>query len=154
MKRLFFFPGIMVFLILVGGCSGNQDTVVYQPFKDQTWLRFEPVRFDIPVTADEKNYDVIFFARHTGRFEYDDLDFNMVMTTPSGEERIREYKATIRSGTGSFTGNCAGDSCEVTVSLKKDLTVTKGNLHIELENLIPRLETKGLLGVGIRLHPR
>lgn len=76
----------------------------------------------------------------------------MIMNTPSGEERIKEYSFRIRRD-GSFTGKCTGDSCEAVISLKKEMFFSSGGiLRIEIENLVPRLETKNLLGVGIRLR--
>ena len=109
--------------------------------------------FEIPVEVQRKSYDVSLFIRHTKQYEFDDLNFNMLMTTPSGEERIKEYKMHIKKKDGGFFGQCNNDSCEVTISLKKQLTLTKGILSIEIENLVPRLEVKGLLSIGIRLRP-
>ena len=149
--KSFFLWSMLIFVVY--GCSDNNDVVVYQKFKDQTWQRFNILHFEIPVRASENNYNVSLFIRHTTEFEFDALDFNMIMTTPSGEERIKEYHMDIRNKTGGFFGQCTNDSCEVTVALKKDIKLTKGILNLELENLIPRLQTKGLLGLGIRLHP-
>jgi len=152
MQKKSFSLGLLILLVFCG-CSDNKDIVIYYKFKDHTWSRFDPVRFEIPVNASEKNYDVFLFIHHTGDYEFDKLDFNMIMTTPSGEERIKEYHMDIRKKYGGFIGQCSNDSCEVSVALKKELRLTKGILKLEIENLVPRLQIKGLLGIGIRLHP-
>ena len=77
----------------------------------------------------------------------------MIMITPSGEERIKEYSMDIRRKDGGFVGQFISDSCEVSIALKKELKLTKGILNLEIENLVPRPEVRGLLGIGIRLHP-
>jgi gliding motility-associated lipoprotein GldH len=141
-------------LLIVYGCSDKKDLVVYKTFTDQTWLRFDILHFGIPVNLPENNYDVFLFVNHTKEFEFANLDFNMIMTTPSGEERIKEYQLDIRRKDGQFISQCNNDSCEISIALKKDLKLTKGILNLELENLVPRLQIKGLLGLGIRLHPR
>lgn len=138
---------------MVYGCSDNKNVEVYHPFKDQTWSRFNILHFEVPVHASENNYNVSLFIRHTREFEFDAMDFNMIMTTPSGEERIKEYHMDIRKETGGFIGQFTNDSCEVTIALKKNIKLTRGILNLEIENLIPRLQTKGLLGLGIRLQP-
>jgi gliding motility-associated lipoprotein GldH len=140
-------------LFVVFGCSDNKEVMVYHKFKDQTWSRFDLLHFDIPVNAPEKNHDVSLFIHHTADYEFDNLDFNMIMTTPSGEERIKEYHIDIRRKDGGFIGQCTKDSCEVSVVLKKGLKLTKGILILEIENLVPRMQIKGLLGLGIRLQP-
>jgi gliding motility-associated lipoprotein GldH len=152
MQQKSFLFGILLLFFLCG-CSKNNDIVAYYKFKDHTWSRFDPVRFDLTVNAPERNYDVLLFIHHTVEYEFDNMDFNMIMTTPSGEERIKEYHMDIRRKDGGFIGKLNNDSCEISIALKKDLKLTKGILTLELENLVPRLQTKGLLGIGIRLRP-
>lgn len=152
MQKKSFFFGMMLLLFLCE-CSKNDDIEVYYKFQDNTWSRFDPVRFELTVNASERNYDVLFFIHHTVEYEFDNLDFNMIMTTPSGEERIKEYHMDIKRKDGGFIGKLNNDSCEISIALKKDLKLTKGILTLELENLVPRLQTKGLLGIGIRLRP-
>jgi gliding motility-associated lipoprotein GldH len=144
---------LILILLVVCGCSDSNDLLVYYKFKDHTWSRFDPVRFEITLSASEKKYDVLFYVHHTKEFEFDNLDFNMIMNTPSGEERIKEYHIDIRRKDGGFTGKCSNDSCEVFIALKKDMKLTKGILTLEIENLVPRLQVNGLLGIGIKLHP-
>ena len=141
-------------LFIFAGCKKNNEIISYHKFKDQTWNRFEKIRFDIHVMDIGKPYDVYFFASHTRAFEFDNLNFNMIMTTPAGEERIKEYTFLIKNGTGWFTGNCNQDSCIASVALKKGLLMEKkGMLRIEIETLVPRLEINALSGIGIRLIP-
>jgi len=140
-------------IIFFSSCSGNEELITYYKFKDQTWPRFNILHLEIPVKLQRKSYDVTLFIRHTKEYEFDALDFNMLMTTPSGEERIKEYHMNIKKKDGGFIGPCNKDSCEVTINLKKQLMLTKGVLKIEIENLVPRLELNGLLSIGIRLRP-
>jgi gliding motility-associated lipoprotein GldH len=153
MNRKFFVFGL-VLLALLFGCKKNNEIVSYHKFKDHTWNRFEKVKFDIPILDIEKRYDIYFFTNHTKEYEFDNLDFNMIMTTPSGEERIKEYTFLVKDKTGGFMGNCNQDSCSVSIVLKKSLRMEKkGMLSIEIEALVPRLQITALLGVGIRLVP-
>ena len=144
-----------VSLLIGGGCSQEDASDVFYPFKNHSWSRFNILSFEIPVKQTDRPYQVIFYIRHNKDFPFDFLDFNMVMNTPSGEERINEYHLETKDKKGSFLGKCKGEVCEISMELKKELYIsTEGNLIIELENLNPRLETPGLLGVGIRLVER
>ncbi|HZX63369.1 MAG TPA: hypothetical protein VFE66_09160 [Bacteroidales bacterium] len=153
MNRKAFIYGLLILLIL-SGCKKNNEIIRYHKFNDRTWNRFEKIRFDIPVLDVDKRYDVFFFANHTKDYEFDNLEFNMIMTTPSGEERIKEYKFLLKNKTGGFTGTCNQDSCTASIALKKGIRLEKkGMLRIEIETLVPRLQINALLGVGIRLVP-
>ncbi len=143
---------LLLGLILLSGCRQDDPDGIYYPFKNHVWQRFNILKFELPVKQSEKPYTLVFFARHNQDYLYKSLDFSMVMNTPSGEERIRELQLMIRDADDNFLGNCDMEICEATVVLNKELYINKdGVLLVELENLIPRMETPGLLGVGIRI---
>ena len=147
------FKTLIFFFLIFTSCSENGELTSSHQFKDQTWHRFNILHFEIPVDSPGKNYDVSLLLRHTKAYEFDGLDFNMIMTTPSGEERIKEYHMNIKSRDGGFLGNCEKDSCEVIIDLKKQLWLTKGILTLDIENLVPRLKVGGLLSMDVRLRP-
>lgn len=143
---------IPIVLLLVG-CGSNRQEEVYYPFNEHTWQRFNILKFELPVTPSEQSYRVVFFARYDQDFPYPSLDFNMVMNTPSGEERIREFHLKVKGADDQFLGISDQGIYEGSVILNKELFFHKeGMLLIELENIIPRMETPGLYGVGIRLQ--
>jgi gliding motility-associated lipoprotein GldH len=148
---------LIVLLLLSGilmSCAHENPNQVYYPLKNNTWHRFNILKFELPVRKDMGNMDVYFIVEVTDIYENDNLDFNMVMNTPSGEERINVFQVKIKSPTGSFLGLCRGDSCGYQIPLKKNLSLPgPGVLSIEVENLNPRIETKGISGVGILLVP-
>ncbi|MBN1198449.1 MAG: hypothetical protein JXA23_03785 [Bacteroidales bacterium] len=140
-------------MILFFGCRQDVPDGVYHPFKDHRWQRFTILKFELPVKNSEKSYNIVFFARYDQDFPYTSLDFNMVMNTPTGEERIREFQLMVKDSDDHFLGTPDQGIYEGSIILSKDLYLNKeGMLRIEVENLIPRMETPGLLGVGIRLQ--
>jgi gliding motility-associated lipoprotein GldH len=150
---------ITIVLILVSamiaflgsGCRKGESSELYHRFPDQSWARFNILSFEIPVKK-IGSYNIYLFAWVAPGFEYETLDFNMIMNTPDGEERIHEYQMEVKSKSGSFYIECNNDSCQGTILLKKEINLAKaGVLKIEIENLTPRLTTGGVLGVGIRM---
>jgi gliding motility-associated lipoprotein GldH len=138
---------------LISGCGNRESRELYHSFRDQAWARFNILSFEIPVNQ-ARSYNLYLFARFTPEFQYETLDFNMILNTPAGEERIHEYQMEVKSKSGSFSIECYKDSCQGTILLKREINIAKpGILKIEIENLTPRLSTEGVLGVGIRLVP-
>jgi hypothetical protein len=135
------------------GCGKVKSKELYHRFPDKSWSRFNLLSFEIPV--DEANmYNVYLFATFTPDYIQETLDFNMVMNTSSGEERINEYQLEVKTTAGKFCFPCNSDTCTGTILLKKDLNLSRpGILKIEIENLTPRLATLGVMGVGVRLVP-
>jgi len=146
---------LFAFLLMTGlitACTRPAPVEQYISFPDSTWYRFNKMNFELPVRPSETSADIILFARVTRDFPYGTLEFNMIMDNPSGEERIREGHLDVRGADGNFKGRFEGDSCYLETVLVRNFMVTeKGLIRIELENLVPRLKTPGLLGVGIRI---
>jgi gliding motility-associated lipoprotein GldH len=151
MKRALF--QISLLMAFLAGCAPDKGYQAYHMFPDKTWHRFNILQFEIPVNKSDRPVNVVFFARHDREYPYDSLAFNMIMKMPSGEERTRECRIKIKDRSGKFIGTFTGDSCEMTFILKKELNIPEnGMLMVELENLVPRMRTPGLYGVGIRLE--
>jgi hypothetical protein len=145
----------LFFLLLLAAvsCSGPEPVDIYKPFARKTWPRFENLRFEVPLSGADKSCDVLFYIRVSRDFPNDALPFNMVMNTPSGEERINEYTLKVKSAGGAFLAPFSQELCEVEILLKHDLSCSAaGTLTIEIENLTPRLETPGIAGAGVRLR--
>jgi len=150
MKKHFRF--IIGILVLICGCQRNPIHDEFHPFQSQTWQRFQIIRFQIPVEKSSTSRDLQIYVRFTRDFPYRSLPFHMILRLPSGEERIREYDLPVTFHPGKADENCPQGICEAAFFLKKNLRFTKnGNLEIDLENLIPKIETPGLEGVGIRI---
>ena len=148
---------LIIFLPLIfflgSGCGKKDSRELFHRFPDKTWARFNLLSFEIPIEKGNA-YDIYLFARFANDYPYETLDFNMIMNTPAGEERIKEYRMDVKSKSGNFCIECSKDSCLGTILLKKEINIAKpGIMKIEIENLTPRILTEGVLGVGIRWMP-
>lgn len=146
----------ILYLTLLAGlftaCSEDKGNQVYHPLPDRTWYRFNILRFELPVEMSNQPVNLEFYTYHDRNYAFDTLSFNMVLTAPDGAERIRECRIRMKDENGAYTGTFVGDSCEKTLILTRDMVIsTDGLLVVELENLIPRVRTEGLRGIGIRL---
>jgi gliding motility-associated lipoprotein GldH len=144
---------LFTIVFLAAGCGKKESAELYHRFPDKSWARFNLLSFEIPVKK-VTSYNIYLFARFEPGFQYETLDFNMIMNTPAGEERINEYRMDVKTKSGDFCIECDKDSCMGTIMLKKEIYLSKpGVLKIEIENLTPRITTECVLGVGIRLVP-
>lgn len=146
--------GILVMLAVTPGCKTSTPNELYHFFQDNKWNRFNKLSFELTVEDASGPVDVIFFGNFTNDFAYETLDFNMILKTPSGEERINEYQLKIKNSDGSFSGKQIQSGYYYELALKRGLSPGKtGKMVIEIENLVPRLVTSGIEGVGVRLVP-
>lgn len=139
-------------LLFFAGCSANQPVELYHHFPDGLWERRNILSFEIPVEKDNRVVDVILIGILTPAFEWEKLNVNMTMKTPSGEERINEYSLKVKSPDGAFLGDMNDGNYHYTLPLKKRLNLSeKGVLVVQIENLVPRLHADGVSGIGIKV---
>ena len=149
------YPYLVFILFSLLACSRDKPEEQRIYFPSGSWQRYNILKFQLPVVESDKSHDIIFELRCTKSFVYDQLPLNMVLNTPSGEERIKEYQLQIRDKNGTIAGTLNGDTCTTRIFLKKNLYCSKkGALKVEIENLNPRMETEGVFSAGIILVRR
>lgn len=139
---------------MIPGCKNDNTRELYHFFQNNSWNRYNKLSFELPVGDPGEPADVIFFGNFTPEYSYNTLDFNMILKTPSGEERINEYQMKVKNTDGTFLGKPTKSGYYIEMTLKSQLNPGKtGKMILEIENLIPRLVTTGIEGVGVRLIP-
>jgi hypothetical protein len=76
------------------------------------------------------------------------------MNLPSGEERIREYKLEVKDKEGGLLGEKKAGYYERFISIRKAMKLNEtGLLKFEIENLMSKYYTPGIVEFGIVLEP-
>jgi len=143
---------ILFLLFLFSSCQKGLVYKEYHTFDNYTWGRFDKIRFEIPIEEDGLTADIIFTIRHITQYPYDNLPVNMILTTPSGEERIMEKDIPLKDKEGEFLGSVAGDLWDLEeVIWPKFYFTEKGKYTLEFENLIPKMGIPGLMDIGVKV---
>lgn len=138
---------LIAIVVSITSCSSGPVYHSEKDFQMQTWNRFEKVIFDFPVNGDQ-SYDIELNLSHNAEFAYDQMPVYVILTTPSGEERMREV--TFKLKEGSFIGEVSGENWKVKTSLWKGVKIAKpGTCSVSVENMNPKYETLGINNIGI-----
>jgi hypothetical protein len=117
--------------------------------KNTTWDRFDIKQVEIPVMEAGASYDIAVVVHCTEQFQYDDLPFYAILTTPSGEERMREITVPVK-GNGKLLVDPQTLKAESRLFLWKKITFAdKGKCKLTIENMIPKIQTEGIDEIGI-----
>ena len=147
-KQILSFFFLLTFVSLIS-CKQGPVYEQYLKMKDSIWDRFSMKIFEIPIVEAGKNYDISLTVRNTAKFQYDKLPVYVILTTPSGEERMREISLPIREN-GKMLGEPKANSFEVKTVLWKEINLAdKGKCKISIENIIPKIQTEGIDEIGV-----
>ncbi len=146
---------IAIFIFaLLQGCDNDESVSQIYSFSNSTWQRFNYLNFDFPIEEDGHNYDIFVLLRYTDDFPSQALLINLVMTLPGGEERIREYKLEIKDDDKQLLGTKKAGYHERLISVRKAIRISEaGSLKFEIENLMTKYYTPGIVEFGIVLEP-
>ncbi len=131
-------------------CQGSTVFREFQKFENYTWGRFDKIIFNIPIEDEGIIADITLSIRYLEQYPYVDLPMNIILSTPSGEERIIEKTIMIKDTDGNFKGTVAGSYWDLEELLWDNFIFTKpGNYVIEIENLNPRPGIPALVDIGL-----
>ncbi len=143
----------LVFSLMFISCQRNDVYREFHKFENYTWERFDKVKYDVTIEEEGLSADIILSVRYLEQFPYEMLPINIVLTTPSGEERIIEKEIRIRDENNAFRGSVAGSYWDVDETLWKGFNFNKkGTYTIELENIHPRPGVPALVDLGLTVR--
>jgi gliding motility-associated lipoprotein GldH len=148
-KRIISPALFLILAIAFTSCDKGPVSETYLTIKNSTWDRFDIKQFDIPVAEPAQTYDITLVVRCSDKFQYDKLPVYAIITTPSGEERMREVNVLVREN-GKMITQPEDTKSEARLVLWKGINMAeKGNCKITLENMIPKIQTDGIEEIGI-----
>jgi gliding motility-associated lipoprotein GldH len=152
MKKYLIITILMIFVLVA--CREDRSVSQIYNFTGNTWQRFNYLNFEFPIDEANQTYDVMAMLRVTEDFPSQALIFNLVMTLPSGEERIREYKIEVRDDDESMLGEKKTGYYERLMPIRKQMRLHEtGILKFEIESLMTKYYTPGVVEFGIVLEP-
>ncbi len=143
-----------LFFLVLMGCHQDKSVSKIIGFENNTWQRFNFLNFEFQIEDISKSYDFLVLLRYDEKFTSEALIINFVMTLPSGEERIKEYKLNIRDKTGELLGEKKTGYYERFITIRREMKLdTPGLLEIEIECLMHKYYTPGIVEFGIVVEP-
>ena len=153
MKKTFLL--LAVIGLLAGACNNNKPVSQTHKFKNGVWERFDFLNFELPVENNKAPYDISVDLSFTSEFPAESLYVNVVMTTPSGEERIKDYNLTVKDRNGNFLGTKTDGVYHLSVPIRKGIRFNEAGIcKFEIENLMPKYVTSGIVDFGIKLEEK
>ena len=151
-KRLFHylkvFYMIFSFVFVISACDNNVHYNNFREFKNNSWNRFSELNFEFPVS--QSTYNIYLLIKFDETYSYDELLLNTAFYTPSGEERFTNYEIKVKNKNGEFIGEKQDNYIELKFPLRKGFRFSKDGISkIEIGNLMTKIETHGILGLGI-----
>ena len=153
MKKMVLLLAVIGFL--AAACNNNKPVSQTHKFKNGVWERFDFLKFELPVENITAPYDISVDLHFTSGFPAESLYVNVVMTTPSGEERIKDYNLTVKDQNGNFLGTKTDGVYHLSVPIRKGIRFNEAGIcKFEIENLMPKYITSGIVDFGIKIEEK
>jgi len=143
---------IKYFFAMFIAMAACKSEPVYQKIHTMTgniWNRFDNQVFEVPVNEEGKSYDIFLTMKRTADYPYDELPVNVVLQTPAGEERIHEFTFKLSQSIKDPNRESSDSLISKFLLWNEILLSDKGKCTITIENLIPKIATPGIAGIGI-----
>lgn len=137
-------------MMALTGCGKGKLLEEYHRFSNLSWNRFDILTFETNLEKQENLYDISLAVRHLPEYPYDHLDIHLTIISPDGSERSSAHTIEIKDKEGRLLGKGLGDYWDVVLRVMEGITLTgPGKLIVEIENKMTRLETPGIIEIGL-----
>lgn len=151
-----FYLILLTFLLFLG-CSSNkhENQSFYFGFTNQQWSKSQPVSFEFDITDTSSNYTLYGILRYSEKFTFSSLDLSINLITPSGSERYRDIKLTMRDENGDSKGTSKQDYTEISFSIYEKMKLKESGLwKIVFSHQMPIDIHRGLIGIEFFVEPK
>lgn len=147
---------IIMSFIMLAACSKKKLFEKHIDIDNYSWHRVDGnhmIKFDVPVEDTVSDYNINIAVRYMTGFPFTDLHVGMNVNTPDGEEKYSTYTLELRGKDGSYKGEGLGDLWDLTVPvIKKYRFNHKGLYKFEVENLMDKYDTPGIMQIGLIIN--
>jgi len=151
MKNLFL---VIVVVSVFAGCVRHYPVSQFHDFEGDVWERFLFVTLEFDIVEINHDYNIYLVVRYNEDIQGQYLPVNLMMRTPSGGERIRDFNFLLRNRAGEFTGEEKEGFYELKTLTHPGISFSeRGKCKFELENLSTKYFTPGITEIGIVLEP-
>ncbi len=135
----------IILFILTAGCSSGSTIESFHNFPGQQWQRFENPLINFNIEHPNTFYNMWLELHYTSSFDLNNLPVTVIMYTSSGEIRSRDLILKFEP-----KGDKNSEPGKLRMLLRKDFAFSeKGNCKFEIENRSQKIETSGLISIGI-----
>ncbi|MGH2666242.1 hypothetical protein [Flavobacterium sp.] len=134
--------------------SCNQ-TAVYsnfdRDFTNNRWEKTDKKTYDFSIDDETKQYNIILKFSHVYDYQFANVPIDIKITDPAGKEEKFTVDLKIKDDSGKQLAECAGDICDLSVKIKDNVTLAKGNYNITVSNSFDGPYLPNVLGVGLNV---
>lgn len=135
-------------------CSCGKKTLFEETrtFANDTWMRFEPEKYDITATTTEDCYDIyVTMQIDTCRYHATGLPLAINLYSNDGERRMFSTTMVLRDVQGSWKGTFEGSTLTLTKNIRPYFFFNKkGSYRLELSQMTHYYEIKGIKSLTVK----
>lgn len=148
MKKLILFS--LLCLLVFTACNKKPVFEQYVKMENDSWNRFKSLRFEFQINKPDKFWDIVFVIKHLEEYPFSNLNVDMALISPNGEQRVIPFDILLKNEKGDFLSKKEGAirNMEFVMLSKVNLKET-GKYVIEIDNVMPVFETTGIRELGL-----
>lgn len=147
-KFVFLLPLLLLF-------SCNKTTLftkTLDDFKDNRWQKSEMKVFHFDIKKDVEEADIKLTFSHTFDPQYERVPLELAIQYPDGTKNNMFLNLQLKDGSGNLMSDCAGDICDLEMSLKEGMKMPAGQYTITIENKFDGEYLPNVLALGITVE--
>lgn len=148
MKAKIILSYLVVFFLL--SCNSSS---VYSKFdslsESNQWKQADVKTYEFTIDDEAQLYDIVFRFSHVYDFQFASIPIDFTIKNPSGEKENFTIVLKIKDATGKELGDCSGDICDLSESIKNKTKLQKGKYIVTIKNTFKGIYLPNVIGLGL-----
>ena len=149
MKTKTYSLSAFIAFLLISCQQGNVYSKFDNGFSNNRWEKTNTKTYDFSIEDETKQYNIVLRFGHVYDYQFATVPIAVTITDPSGKEEKITVPLKIKDDSGKQLGECAGDICDVSFTVKNKANLAKGNYKVAISNSFNGPYLPNVLGIGL-----
>ncbi len=126
---------------------------VYSKFdslsESNQWKQSDVKIYEFTIDDEAQLYDVVFKFSHVYDYQFASVPIDFTIENPAGEKEKISIDLKIKDASGKELGDCSGDICDLSLTIKNKAKLQKGKYSIAIKNNFKGIYLPNVIGLGL-----
>lgn len=142
----------IILIISTLACNSNKSYHQVVKFPQQLWLKSKTIQFEVPIEKNHQMNDLGISLRYLTHLHHQQINFQLVIKSPSGEVIQKNIKAYIRDKKGNSLGKAIGDMTDIEQVVFSNFEFKEqGKYLVKINHRLPNDSLWGIVDAGFIL---
>lgn len=143
---------LSIFLVIFISCNSSGTFSQFDKMPESNhWEKSDSKSYEFEITDDSQLYDLLFQFSHVYDYQFAEVPIDFSIESPDGQKEIFSINLMVKDRKGKDLGDCSGDICDFTSTIREKIKFQKGHYKITVSHSFKGPYLPNVIGIGLEV---